>query len=234
MRLCKLALVIGAAALMASPVLAQQPGRGRGMGGFGGPGMYLRIEKVQKDLGLDKDGVKKAEDALTKVNEDTREDRQKAFNPDTSQEERTKLMAKINEAQDKALKDVLSEKQMKRLKQIERQQALSNVFSMEDVQKALKLADDQKTKIKEINDDMNKEVREAFQGGFSPETMTKIQGLRKDAMSNAMKVLKDDQKKELKELLGEPLELTQEDLMQGRGGRGRGGKPGADKPRTDF
>ncbi len=225
MRLVKLALVIGTAALLVSPALAQR-GRGGFGGGVGAAGL-LRIEKVQKALDLNKETVDKALAALQKVNEDTREDRQKAFDQNTSQEERAKIMAKISEANDKAIKDVLSEKQLKRLKQIERQQAGIAIFQQEEVKKDLKLADDQNTKIKEINDDLQKEMRDAFQGGFSPETMTKIQTLRKDAMANATKVLKDDQKKELKELLGEPLELTQEDLMQGR-------KPGADKPRTDF
>jgi hypothetical protein len=228
MRLVKLALVIGAAALLASPVLAQ-PGRGRGFGM--GAGFLLNVEKVQKDLGLDKDAVKKVQDALAKVREDNRDEFAKLR--DATPEERTKIMAKINEANEKALKEALSEKQMKRLKQIERQQMGSAIFQQEDVEKALKLTDDQKTKIKEINDDMQKEVRELFSGGKpDASAFEKIATLRKDAMSNAVKVLKDDQKKELKNLTGEPLELKPEDLFQGRG-RGRGGdKP--DKPRTDF
>jgi hypothetical protein len=129
MRLCKLALVIGVVALLASPVLAQ-PG-GRGFGGTGGAGMLIRVEKVQKDLGLDADGVKKATDALTKVREDNRDEFAKLR--DASAEERTKILAKINEANEKALKDVLSEKQMKRLKQIELQQLGTAMFATEDV-----------------------------------------------------------------------------------------------------
>jgi hypothetical protein len=226
MRLCKLALVFGVAALLASPALAQPGGRGMGMG-LGG-GALVRIEKVQKDIGLDADGVKKVTEALDKVRADNREEMAKLR--DASPEERTAILKKINEANEKALKDTLSEKQVKRLKQIEMQVAGVNMFSMEDVQKTLKFTDDQKTKIKEINDDLQKETRELFQGGFNPENMTKMQTLRKDALANAMKVLTDDQKKQVKEVTGEPLELTPQDLMQGRGGRG--GKP--DKPRTDF
>ncbi len=231
MRLCKLALVLGVVALLASPALAQ---RGRGFGGGGmGAGALLRVEKVQKDLGLDKDQVTKAEDALRKVREDNREEMQKLFSPDTSQEERATIRKKISEAENKAIKDVLNEKQMKRLKQIEHQVAGVNMFQDEEVQKTLKLTDDQKGKIKEINDDLNKEMREMFQPGQKPgpETFTKIQSMRKDALTSAVKVLNDDQKKTYKELTGEPLELTPQDLFQGRG---RGGKPGGDKPRTDF
>jgi hypothetical protein len=222
MRLCKLALVFGVAALLAAPAFAQ-PGRG----GFGGPGMLLGVKKVQKDLGLDEDAAKKATDALAKVREDNRDEFAKLR--DASPEERTAIMKKFNEANEKALKDVLTEKQLKRLKQIERQNAGIGMFSMEDVQKTLKFTDDQKAKIKEINDDLQKEMGDLRSGGFSPENIAKMQTLRKDALTNAMKVLKDDQKKELKEMNGEPLELKPEDFPA-RGGRG--GKP--DKPRTDF
>ena len=67
-------------------------------------------------------------------------------------------------------------------------------------------------------------------GGFSPENMAKMQTVRKDALTNAMKVLNDDQKKQIKEMTGEPLDLKPEDFPA------RGGKPGGkpDKPRTDF
>jgi Spy/CpxP family protein refolding chaperone len=226
MRLCKMALVLGVVALMASPALAQ-PGRGRGGFGFGGAAL-VRVEKVQKDLKLDKDEVKKVTDALDKAREDNRDEFAKLR--DASPEERTAILKKINEANDKALKGVLSEKQLARLKQIERQVAGISMFQQEDVQKALKLSDEQKTKVKEITDDLQKETQELFQGGFNQEALAKMQTLRKDALANALKVLKDDQKKELKELTGEPLELKPEDLFQGRGGRG--GKP--NKPRTDF
>jgi hypothetical protein len=233
MRLCKLALVLGAVALVASPVFAQ----GRGRGGFGGgvtAGMLINAEKVQKDLGLDADGVKKAQDALAKVREDNRDEYAKLR--DASAEERTAILKKINEANEKALKGVLSEKQMKRLKQIELQQQGTALFNNEDVQKALKLDDKQKDQLKEINKDLDKELAALRpEPGTKPdfskiqENMKKMQDLRKDAMTNATKVLNDDQKKQLKEMTGEHLELSMQDLF---GGRGRGGKP--DKPRTDF
>ena len=233
MRWCKVALAIGVIALLASPALAQR----RGFGGFGrGPDQLLRVEKVQKDLGLDKDQVTKATEALTKVNEDMRDERQKLFSPDTSQEERAEIRKKITEAQNKAIKDVLNEKQLKRLHQIELQQMAESpfgpgpFFQNEEVQKALKLTDDQKDKIKTIQEDLGKEMREIFQPGQKPseEDMKKMQGLRKDAHANITKVLTDDQKNAMKDLLGAPLELKPEDFPRG----GRGGKPG--KPRTDF
>jgi hypothetical protein len=224
MRWCKVALVLGVIALAASPVLAQ--GR-RGFGGFGGPGMLLGVEKVQKDLGLDKDKVAKATEALQKVREDNRDELGKLR--DASPEERAEIMKKFNDAQTKALAGVLDEKQMKRLHQIQLQQQGVNMFQDEEVQKKLSLTAEQKDQIKTINEDLQKDIQEMFSGGKpGPEAFTKIAGLRKEALAKAEKTLKDDQKKTLKEVLGEPLELKPEDFPRG----GRGGKP--DKPRTDF
>jgi hypothetical protein len=226
----KLALVLGVAALVASPSFAQ-PGR-RG-GGFG-PGALLRVEKVQKDMGLDKEKVDKANAALAKVREDLKDDYDKlGFQSQASQDERAAARKKTGEAEEKALKDVLSEKQMTRLHQIQRQLQGIDMFQNEEVQKTLKLTDDQKAKLKEINDDLRKETQELFQGGggFKPENVTKMQALRKDALASAMKALDDTQKKAVKEMTGEPIELTPQDLFPGRGKPG-GGKP--DKPRTDF
>jgi len=206
MRLCKLALVFGVVALVAGPALAQ-PG-----GGFGGPGFLLRVEKVQKDLGIDKDKVAKIQAALDKVREDHKDDFEKIRDPNTSQEDRQAIFKKINEDNDKALKDLLTEKQRKRLTQIQRQQAGVDMFTQEEVQKSLKLTDEQKDKIKEITTDLRKEMRELFSGGFNPDNLAKMQTLRKDAMSSAVKTLTDDQKKQLKELTGEPLELKPEDF----------------------
>jgi len=227
MRLCKLALVIGVVALLASPVLAQPGGRG----GFGGPGALLRIEKVQKDLGLDKDAVTKVDDAIKKVNEDMKDEVAKMRDRNASQEERVAAGKKVNEATEKALKDVLSEKQQKRLKQIQRQIAGISIFQDEEFQKTMKLSDEQKDKVKEINKDLDKELADlrGGGGGFNPETFAQMATLRKDALTNAMKVLNDDQKKQMKELTGEPLELKPEDFQGGRGRPGGGGKP-----RTDF
>jgi len=242
MRLCKLALAMGLVALLSSPALAQQPGRGRG--GFGGPGQLLRIEKVQKDLGLDSAAVTKVEEALTKVNQDLRDQRP---GQDATPEERAAFQQKMTEATDKALAGALNEKQIKRLHQIQHQQQGVAIFSDEKIQKELNLTDKQKAEIKDINEDLRKDMAELGFGGrgaggggkpFDPaamqENMKKMQGLRNEAMAKATKVLDDKQKGELKNVLGEKLELTMEDMM-GAFGRGRGGKPGKpDKPRTDF
>jgi hypothetical protein len=225
MRVGKLVLAFGALALLAVPALAQ-PGRGfgRGMGAAG----LLQNKSVQEELKLEKDQVTKIDDALKKVRDDHKDDLDKLRDPGTSQEDRAAILKKVSEANEKALKGILNEKQETRLHQILHQQQGVAMFVDEAVQKKLNLTAEQKDKLKTINEDMTKDIRELFSGGKpGPDTITKIQGIRKEAMTNAQKVLDDKQKKEVKEMLGEPFEIKFE---------GRGGKPGGDKPpaRTDF
>jgi hypothetical protein len=240
MRLCKVVLALGIIALVASPVFAQGR-RGGGMGGFGQTryDQLVSNASVQTELKMDDDQKKKADEAVKKVRDDLKDDIAKlgfggragggGGGNQATPEERAAATKKVNEATVKALKDgVLKDDQIKRLSQIRHQQMQLALFTDEDAQKALKLTDDQKSKIKTINDDLQKEVRDAFGGGGgggkpNPEALTKIQTLRKEAMSNAQKALTDDQKKTLKDMLGEPFELQ---------AGGRGGKP--NKPRTDF
>jgi hypothetical protein len=255
MRLGKVLLALGVAALLACPAFAQR-GRG-GAGGFPPPSYdsMLKIKKVQKDLDVDKDALTKVEDAMKKAREDHKDDFEKARPPfaggsrDVSEEDRAKARKVVNEVTEKTVKGALSDKQFTRLKQIRYQVQIQmqgpGIFNDENVQKALKLSDEQKDKIKDIQKDLQKDVEEVFSGGFDPdkfqENMKKVQGLNKEALTNAKKTLKDDQKKQFEELTGKALELTQEDLREafpGRGGRGGAGgagrgRPGADRPPTD-
>jgi hypothetical protein len=250
MRLCKFVLALTVVALLCAPALAQrQPGGRGGRGGFGGRGSIDSLaqnKSVQDELKVDADQKKKIDDSVAKVKEDLKTDYDKLRQRDASEEDRTAARKKTSEAQTKALKDVFKDDQMKRLQQIVRQQEGLRVFQDEDVQSALKLTDDQKSKIKEINEALSKERRELFQGGGgggggrgqrNPEAITKLRGLEKDAMTNAQKTLTDDQKKTLKDLTGEPFEVKYENRAggQGRGGQGGGGRPGGGgKPRSDF
>jgi hypothetical protein len=234
MRLCKVFLALGVVALLSVPALAQQPGgRGRGGAGRGGIAALVQNKSVQDEVKIDKDQAAKVDEALKKVNEDLKDDFDKMRDRNASQEERAAARKKVGEAQEKAIKGVLNDKQMTRLEQIRHQQQGVAVFQDENVQKTLKLTDDQKGKIKEISDNLQKEIRDLNPGGGggrgrgNPETLQKIQTMRKDAMSNAQKTLTDDQKKALKDVLGEPFEVKFD--AAGRGGRGQ-----PNKPRTDF
>ena len=72
--LCKLTLVLGVAALLAAPALAQrQRGQGGQDGGFGGPAMLLRNEGVQKELKLTDEQKEKVKTFATAQQEKARE-----------------------------------------------------------------------------------------------------------------------------------------------------------------
>jgi hypothetical protein len=247
MRLCKVILTLGVVALLCAPAVAQQPG-GRGRGGFGGGANLATLaqnKSVQEELKINEDGAKKVKEALDKVNEDLKDDVAKlrggrggGGGNNVTPEERAAARKKVGEAQEKALKGVLTDQQMTRLGQIRHQQEGMAIFTNEDSAKALKLTDDQKDKIKAINEKLTADRRELFGGGggggggrgrgaISPENQQKLQALNKDAMSSATKTLTDDQKKTLDDMLGKPF-----DYKPDAGGRGGRGQPG--KPRTDF
>jgi len=235
MRIGKLAIVVGVGLLLAGGARAQfQPPPGGGFGGFGGGGLTAMIslnKQLQDELKMDKEQVDKLTAALAKVREDLKDDLAALFNRETSQDERAKIVKKLGEANAKAVETVLKPEQTKRLHQIENQQAGVGMFTKEDVQKALKLTDDQKDKIDEINKELQKDLRElgGGRGGFggfgNPETTAKRQELQKEAMASIRKTLKDDQKTALKDLTGEPFEL--QFTFGGGGGFGGGrGTPG--------
>jgi hypothetical protein len=232
MRMCKVFLALGVVALLSAPALAQQPG-GRGGRGGGGIGTLVTNKSVQDELKIDKDMATKLDEAMKKVNDDLKDDVAKLRDRNTPMEERATIRKKVADAQEKALKGVLSDKQMTRLEQIQHQRQGVAIFQDAEVAKTLKLTDDQKTKIKEIGDNLAKERRDLLGGGggggrgqITPENQAKLTTMTKDAMSNAQKTLDDTQKKSLKDMLGEPFEYKPD---AGRGGRGQPGKP-----RTDF
>lgn len=211
-RVGKIVLALACAALLAGPAAAQQKKGFGGAFGFGRggqtAGMLLQNEGVQKELKLTEDQIDKVKAVNRKVREKYAEDFQKL--QDLDQQERFQKMGelgrKVAEETDKELAGVLKPEQDKRLKQILRQQQGVEAFQDAQVQKDLKLTDEQKESMKAIAEDARKDAREAFQNaaGDFQELGKKMQAMRKEAMDKALAVLKDDQKKEWKELTGEP------------------------------
>jgi Spy/CpxP family protein refolding chaperone len=194
----KVAVAVGLLGLLASPALAQFRG-GFGLGGL------VRNESVQKELNVTDEQKTKLTEALDKVRENHKDDLEKFR--DLSMEERQKLMRTINEENTKAVRGILDDKQMKRLKQITWQTQGAQAFQDPEVQKSLKLTDEQKDKIKAINEDSGKQMRELFQGGFNEETRKKMQDLRKETLDKCSAVLTADQKKSWQEMTGKPFEV---------------------------
>ena len=130
-----------------------------------------------------------------------------------------KLDAKIRETfkeeiegPTKEVEKILKPEQFSRLKQIARQQGGPAAYMSPENAKDLKLTDEQKKKLKEITDELQKDTMALFQGGFSAETREKMQMLAKEASEKATGVLTDEQKSKWKELTGEPFTVP----LQGR------------------
>jgi Spy/CpxP family protein refolding chaperone len=205
----KLTLAFGMVALMAAPAWAQ--GRGFGMGGGT---MLLSNKGVQKEIKATDDQAKKLDAFATEMMEKQRE----AFQgfQDLSQEERLERRQKMQAEVQKGLANILKPDQVKRFDQISLQTAGVNAFSTPRVQEALKLSDDQKSKIREITEETTASMREIFQG-FQDDregAMKKMAELRKTSTAKVVALLNDSQKGTWKEQTGEPYEVKFEPPRQ--------------------
>jgi mRNA-degrading endonuclease RelE of RelBE toxin-antitoxin system len=236
MRSGRIALVFAIGLVLAGLAHAQ-PRPGGGRGGFGLVRGLGTNEALQKELKLDKDEIDKVKTALTKVGEETRDEQRKLFGQDATEEEKKEIRSKINAAYDKAIGAILTADQMKRLHQLENQQAGLEIFiSKEDTKKALKISDKQEDSIKEINDELQKDIRELFPRGGpgggggggrpDPDAQKKATALRKDAMDRVTKLLSDSQNSTLKDLLGATADASIFQPQGGGGGFGPGGGTG--------
>jgi hypothetical protein len=147
---------------------------------------------------------------------------------DLSPEDRRKKFEEIAKANDKALADILKPEQMKRTKQISLQVRGGRAFADPEVVEALKFTAEQKDKIKAIQEEAQKEMRDLFQGGNREEARKKIAELRKSTDAKLNELLNTEQKAKWKELTGEPFkgELTRPGFGGGSGGQGRRPKKG--------
>jgi Spy/CpxP family protein refolding chaperone len=219
---------VAAIAMMAcGTALAQERQRQRPGGGpgFGGGTMFLLgQESIQKELKLSDEQVKKVKELAEK---------QGGGRPDfqgLSREEIMKKMAERRKVQDEAVAKILDAKQLKRVKQLQLQQQGVRALSNAEVAKALKLTDEQKDKIKDIQT----KAREAAggpRGDRSPEAQKKREEARKATTEKVMGVLTAEQKTALKELQGEPFKF--EPRTGAGGGRGRPNRPNRPTPPAD-
>jgi Spy/CpxP family protein refolding chaperone len=200
-----MALSLSAAVLIAAPVQAQGF-RGRGMGGGGYS--LLSNKSVQQELKLEGAQAEKVSKIVTDIGAKYREKIQ-----DIPQEERREklpeLMRASNEEAKAALKGELKPEQTTRLEQIIRQQQGVQAFADPATAEKLNLTADQKSKLREINQESGEKMREIFSsaGDDRAAAMEKFQALRKESLEKAHATLTDDQKKTWKELTGEPFEV---------------------------
>lgn len=184
-------------------------GGGFGGGGFGGANLKTLLvsnKALQDELKISDDLKEK----FTKFEETQRAEMQKLATlgqDDDDQIARLKMQIKLIEDRKELLK-ALSSDQSKRLDQIDRQRMGLAAFSNEKVAKELKITDDQKDKFKTINEELQKDTRELFQGGFGADTQKKMQSLREEALDKCVELLTADQRKQWKEMIGEKFDLA--------------------------
>ncbi len=209
-------LIAGAALLLlvaGMNVASAQGGRGRG--GFGGGGLRMLIAKdVQDELKMTAPQIEKL-DAKQKELQDLRQNSGFDFQ-NATQEERQKFQQKMQDAQTKAVGDILDAKQQKRFRQLELQQMGTQAFTRKDVADELKLTEDQKKKIGDIQQAQFAKMREMFQGGggqnATPEEQQKMrqqmQELQRGATEKITAALTDAQKSQWKAMQGETFKFA--------------------------
>jgi len=191
----------------------------------------LAMPEVQTELKVTDAQKPKLEELRTQAQEDFRSamsgvDFQSL--QDLSQEERAKKMAEIrakgeelSKQADGKLEKVLDEGQMKRLKQLRIQRAGAAAFTNSEVLAKLALTDDQKAKIKEIQDAARTQGRGAFNPDATQEerqaAMAKMREAQAKVLKDILATLNSDQSKTWSELTGPEFKFPQ--------GRGRGGPP---------
>jgi hypothetical protein len=170
-------------------------------------------EGVQKELKLTEDQIAKIKDVTKEVRHKYPEGFQKLsnFQGEERQKKSREVQKAFAEEFHKGLGDCLKPEQAKRLKQIALQQRGIDALTDAEVDKTLKLTDEQKDKIKTIQEDMRMEMmREIPQGDVNG-----AQTLRKEALDKAVAAVADEQKAAWKDLTGEPFQVKFQ-LSRGR------------------
>ncbi len=209
------ALCLGAAALLATPALAQGQGRGqgqgqgRGMGMGGGAAALLTNEGVQKELKLTEEQIEKVMGVVRATREKHADEMAeiRELGPE-GREKMMAMMTTINTELMAGLKDTITAEQTARLHQILIQTRGLDAFADAKVQEALKLTAEQKAAITAVAEANQAEMRGLFQpGGDRAQMATKMAELRKASMEKVAAQLTDEQKAAWKEMIGAPYEV---------------------------
>jgi len=242
---CLVSVTALCALLVASTALAQGRGGRGGRNGFGGMRssslMLLQNTDVQKELALTTDQITKIDAAAT----DFQNQMQAVFQNMDMQATDQDPMANLNKKADEEVAKILTADQLARLKQIQLQTQGVNALVSDEVVVALKLTDDQKTKIQKVIDDSRQLQRgqgggrggrggggRGGRGGGFNQNMTdeerqaqmkQMQDEQAKTLKDALAVLEDDQLVQWGEMTGKEFKMTN----NGFGGRGnRGGRGG--------
>jgi hypothetical protein len=165
-------------------------------------------EDVQKELGLSADQVRR----LKELSDRTRKQREDEFvalsqlDPKARDQKRQELVKKISKEEGEALKTILEPKQMRRLKELTFQLAYVQAFGNEEVEKALGLSEEQRSKIKAVMRGTIADMRQLFQETREGvgEGQAKAAQLRDRAYEQSVAVLTPEQRKKWVDIQGQP------------------------------
>jgi hypothetical protein len=162
------------------------------------------FDEVKAELKTTADESAKQDEMLTKLGEEIQE----AFSGATDFTAVRPTILKINDKYDGQLVGVLTADQLTRLKQLFIQYNGASSVRTESIAKDLALTDDQKAKIKKLQDDSGEKNSQLFQQGLSPEDMQKEMTKQLDQLNaDIEKVFTDDQKAKLKAMEGAKFEF---------------------------
>ncbi|HZZ27081.1 MAG TPA: hypothetical protein VFE46_03665 [Pirellulales bacterium] len=207
--------------LMQQRVLAQRRGQGGLRAGEATPSQLLQIEAVQKELKLTDEQKSQA----TKVNESLTSGRRQIFSENAKDsKERQPKLAELNKKLDAEVEQMLDDSQKKRLKEILLQVNGGAELQKEEIQKALNLTDDQKTKLAEVQKENTKARRDALAQVEGSARTTKEAELYREGNQKLLSVLTPAQNKQFEQMQGEKIDvdLTQPAPAGGKsGGKGK-------------
>lgn len=245
--------VLGLVVALATAALVQAQPPGRGPGGPGGPGGFgmfgrgggdqtlrlLGLPEVQQELEL----VDEQKTKLKAIGDEIRQRVQQEF-AGLRQLDPEQRRAKFEEAQKKAqawgeesrkrVDEILLPHQLDRLEEIRLQVRGTSALADAKVQEDLGLTAEQKTKLRELREKAEADIRGAFEGlrelseearrAKMAESREKMQKAIKDVAEQAMGVLTDQQRAKFEEMKGKKIEIQWPQ-------RGPQGRPGpAPKP----
>lgn len=198
----KATLTLGLAVALTSSVLAQ----GQPPQLIPGPGSLLFTPDVKKELKISDEQTGKLKEALEKVAAKYKDDFAKWAKKQPSMEEQQKVMKGLHTDSFEAIRGVLDAKQLKRFRQIEWQLSGSGALLDPEMQKELKLTDEQKKKLDSIIADMNKKFQEMFKNQET--SREKYEAVGKETEGKLNGVLTEEQQKNYKELKGPKFEFS--------------------------
>ena len=198
----KRTLTLGLVLAMASMALSQQ----QQQPDIPGPGGLLFNPDVKKELKLSDEQLGKLKDTLGKVMTKYKPEFDKHAKSPLSQEQAAKTSKAFEEENWKAITGVLDARQTKRFQQILWQLGGISALQDPDLQKELKLTDEQKKKVDAIFTESGKKWQQLQ--NKREKSREKYDTVVKEAEDKINGVLTDEQKTKLKELKGPKFEFS--------------------------